>query len=138
FESEPTKKTPPRPNDDEEDSSGRDGRVHQSVYGSITEQHGHDGDNSATPLDENNLSEGNVGINEEVLNDEVLVFQNVLPDITEEAGPRRSQRTSKLPARLNEFVLDNKVKYGLNKYANHSFLSSKNYSFVSNLNKGLG
>ncbi|GJX88567.1 ribonuclease H-like domain-containing protein [Tanacetum coccineum] len=27
----------------------------------------------------------------------------------EEVGPKRSQRTSKLPARLNEFVIDNKV-----------------------------
>ncbi|GJZ69683.1 ribonuclease H-like domain-containing protein [Tanacetum coccineum] len=52
-----------------------------------------------------------------------------------DVGPRRSQRSSKLLARLNEFVLDNNVKYGLNRYANHSLLSAENYSFVSNLNK---
>ncbi|GJZ21391.1 ribonuclease H-like domain-containing protein [Tanacetum coccineum] len=50
-------------------------------------------------------------------------------------GPRRSQRSSKLPAKLNEFVLDNKVNYSLNRYANHSMLSPKNYNFVSNMNK---
>ncbi|GKA10481.1 ribonuclease H-like domain-containing protein, partial [Tanacetum coccineum] len=80
--------------------------------------------------DENNNSEGNVGSSYEV-----PIFQNDLPSVTEEVGPRRSQRASKLPVRLNEFILDNKVKYGLNKYANHSMLSPENYSFVSNMNK---
>ncbi|GKA13762.1 ribonuclease H-like domain-containing protein [Tanacetum coccineum] len=32
----------------------------------------------------------------------------------EEVSPRRYQRPFKLLAKLNEFVLDNKVKYGLN------------------------
>ncbi|GJY36156.1 ribonuclease H-like domain-containing protein, partial [Tanacetum coccineum] len=37
--------------------------------------------------------------------------------------------------RRNEYVLDNKVKYELNKYDNHYFLSAKNYCFMSNLCK---
>ncbi|GJR31843.1 ribonuclease H-like domain-containing protein [Tanacetum coccineum] len=51
-------------------------------------------------------------------------------------GPdlRRSYRHSKLAAKLNEFVLDGKVKYGLHRYANHSMLSVDNYCFVSNMN----
>ncbi|GKC40505.1 ribonuclease H-like domain-containing protein, partial [Tanacetum coccineum] len=130
FESEPVSKTPSSPNDDEEASPGRDGRVHQPVNGSIIKKPGNDGDHPATPLGEQNNSEVNVGINQEV-----LVFQNDLPNEIEEVGPRRSQRPSKLPARLNEFVLDDKVKYGLNRYANHSFLSAENYCFVSNQNK---
>ncbi|GJZ38594.1 putative RNA-directed DNA polymerase [Tanacetum coccineum] len=154
YESELTNKTPIRPNDDEDDSPSRDGRAHQPVNGSeaeqpgydgdnsvthgrvhqpvsesATEQPGHDGSSSATPLDEIDISEGNVGLNE------VPVFQNKLPSNSKEGGPRMSQRTSKMPAKLNEFVLDTRVKYGLNKYASHSFLKHKNYNFVSNLNK---
>ncbi|GKF53562.1 hypothetical protein Tco_0160472, partial [Tanacetum coccineum] len=40
-------------------------------------------------------------------------------------GLRRSNRPSKLPAKFNEYLLDSKVKYGLNRYANHSFLSAE-------------
>nr|GEW28618.1 ribonuclease H-like domain-containing protein [Tanacetum cinerariifolium] len=76
-----------------------------NVLGSITDQPGHDGDHLATPLDEQNTFEGNVS------------------------------RTSKLPARLDEFVLFDKVKCGLNRYANHSFLRPKIYCIVSNMNK---
>ncbi|GJS71465.1 ribonuclease H-like domain-containing protein [Tanacetum coccineum] len=82
--------------------------------------------------DENNVFEGNVGTY-----DEVCVFQIDLPSTTEEVGPRRSQRTSKLPDKLNEFDLHNKVKYGLNRYVNHSMLSFENYVFVSNMNKSV-
>ncbi|GKE17859.1 ribonuclease H-like domain-containing protein, partial [Tanacetum coccineum] len=41
------------------------------------------------------------------------------------------------PAKLNEFVLDDKVKYGLHKYANHTLLRGENYCFVTNLNKSI-
>nr|GEV85045.1 ribonuclease H-like domain-containing protein [Tanacetum cinerariifolium] len=134
YESDLTNKTPIRPNDDEEDSPSKDGRayqpvngseieqpghdgdnstthgrVHQPVSESVTEQPGHDGGSSATPLDEFDIFEGNDGLNE------VPVFQNNFPSNIKEGGPMRSQRTSKLPAKLNEFVLDTKVKYGLNK-----------------------
>nr|GFA00728.1 hypothetical protein [Tanacetum cinerariifolium] len=95
-----------------------------------TSQPGHDEKHPATPLDENNNSKGNVGTY-----DEVPVFQIELSNTTEEVSLRRSQRTSKFSAKLNEFILDNKVKYGLNRYDNHCVLSSENYGFVSNLNK---
>nr|GEY06892.1 ribonuclease H-like domain-containing protein [Tanacetum cinerariifolium] len=132
YELDFIKKTPI--NDYEEDSPSRDRTVHQPVNGSETEQPRHDGDNSAThdrihqpvsesvteqpghdggsfasPLDEIDIFEGNVGLNK------VYVFQSSLPSNTKEGGPGRSQRASKLPAKLNEFVLDTKVKYGLNK-----------------------
>ncbi|GJS04511.1 hypothetical protein Tco_0830811 [Tanacetum coccineum] len=111
VESETTSNSPPRPNDDEEGPSG-----------------------------ENTFSEGTLGLNKETLvleTQEVPVFKNMFHGQKEEASPslRRSRISSKLPAKLNEFVLDNKVKYGLNRYANHSFLSAENYCFVSNLNK---
>ncbi|GJY33132.1 ribonuclease H-like domain-containing protein [Tanacetum coccineum] len=81
FEFELVSKTPSSPNDDEEGSHGRDGRMHQPVLGSITDQPGHDGDHSTTPIDEQNTSDGNVGTNQEVPS-----FQNNIPNITEEVG----------------------------------------------------
>ncbi|GKF37599.1 hypothetical protein Tco_0114357 [Tanacetum coccineum] len=83
FESKPATKTPPSPNDDEEGSPSRDGKVDQPVLGSTIDQPGHDEDNSATHVDEHNTSESNVGLNEEVPS-----FQNILPNITEEVGPK--------------------------------------------------
>nr|GEZ12874.1 ribonuclease H-like domain-containing protein [Tanacetum cinerariifolium] len=112
------------PTDDEEGSYGRAGRVQQPVSDANIDQPGYGETYPATPLDENNVSEGNVGTSEEV-----LVFQTDLPVHTEEVGPRRSQRTSKMPARLNDYVLDNKVKYGLSNF--------ENFGFVSNLNKSV-
>lgn len=48
---------------------------------------------------------------------------------------RKSSRISKLPAKLNDFVLNTSIKYGLNKYVNHYLLNSDSCCFVSNLNK---
>ncbi|GKB71616.1 ribonuclease H-like domain-containing protein [Tanacetum coccineum] len=96
------------PNDEEEGSSGRDGRVQQPVSDANTDQPGYGETYPATPLDENNVSEGNAGTSEKV-----PVFEIDLPIHTEE------------------------VKYGLNRYANYSVLSSENYGFVSNLNKSV-
>ncbi|GJY82599.1 ribonuclease H-like domain-containing protein [Tanacetum coccineum] len=84
----------------------------------------------ATPIDENNQSEGNVGSS-----NEVPTFQNVFENQAEEVNLRRSSRVSKLPAKLNDYVLNNTVKYGLKRFVNHSMLSFDNFVFVSNLNK---
>ncbi|GJY95920.1 hypothetical protein Tco_0512281 [Tanacetum coccineum] len=56
---------------------------------------------------------GIVGSCDEAKAFEVPVIQNDLPSSFEEVGLRRSQRSSKLHVKLNEFVLDDKVKYGL-------------------------
>ena len=48
---------------------------------------------------------------------------------------RRSGRTSKLPTKFSDFVLDSKVKYGIDKVVNYSKLSKDNYCFSTNLNK---
>nr|GEW07104.1 hypothetical protein [Tanacetum cinerariifolium] len=98
------------PNDKDEGSPGRNGRVHQTVIGDNTDQLSHDDTHHATPINEKNIFEGKVGSSFEI-----PVFQNDLPNTIDEVGPRRSQRTSKLPAKLSEFVLVNKVKYGLNR-----------------------
>nr|GEY32465.1 ribonuclease H-like domain-containing protein [Tanacetum cinerariifolium] len=126
------------PNDDEEGLSCRYGSVHQSGpshsldqpkvdeqiptsgSGSDLQGSGTDGLVTATPIDENTSSEGNVGFN-----DQVPVFQNIFQNQTEEVNLKKSRRTTKLPVKFNEYVLDNKVKYGLNRYANHTHLDSQ-------------
>ncbi|GJZ03090.1 ribonuclease H-like domain-containing protein [Tanacetum coccineum] len=133
FESETTAKTSSSPNDDEEGPSGRDGNVHQPVPDSEN-QPGHGDQHFATPIDDENPSEGNGGSHLEV-----PIFENINQNETEEVSPdiRRSSRPSKLPAKLNEFVLDGKVKYGLHRYVNHTLLRGENYCFVTNLNKSV-
>ncbi|GJX24305.1 putative RNA-directed DNA polymerase [Tanacetum coccineum] len=84
-------------------------------------------DEEGTPL---NHDIGNVG-----KNNEGPVFQNGSENQKEEVIMGRSFRVSKLPVKLNDYVLNNKVKYGLNRFANHSLLSLENYVFVSNLNE---
>ncbi|GJU75634.1 ribonuclease H-like domain-containing protein [Tanacetum coccineum] len=58
FEAElETKTSNIRPNDDEEGSSGRDGRVHQPVTRVNIDQPGHDDTHPATPIDEHYIIE---------------------------------------------------------------------------------
>ncbi|GKE33217.1 ribonuclease H-like domain-containing protein [Tanacetum coccineum] len=129
IESETTPNAPnSRPTDDEEGPSGKDGiRLDMMI-------------NTLQLLYVRILFEGTVFLNQEVPileNIEVPVFENMFQGQKEEASPglRRSSRSSKLLAKLNVYVLDTKVNYGLNRYANHFFLSTENYCFVSNLNK---
>ncbi|GKB92830.1 ribonuclease H-like domain-containing protein, partial [Tanacetum coccineum] len=127
VESEPKTKIPISPDDEEEGPLGRDVNVHQ-------DDPGNDDLNIATHIDDNRNYEGNVGTNEQAPR-----FQNLFENQTEEVSPelRRSNRPSKLPIKLNEFVLDNRVKHGLNRYANHTFLDAESSCFISNLNKSL-
>ncbi|GJS78368.1 ribonuclease H-like domain-containing protein [Tanacetum coccineum] len=126
-------KTSSRPNDDQEGPSGRDGNVHQPVSDSES-QPGHGDQSFATPLDDENSSEGYGGSHLEV-----PIFENVNQSETKEVSPdiRRSSRPSKLSAKLSEFVLDGKVKYGLHRYANHTLPRGEKYCFVTNLNKSV-
>ncbi|GJT50104.1 ribonuclease H-like domain-containing protein [Tanacetum coccineum] len=89
------------PNDEEECTSGRDGSMHQPdvesdgsrdnpVQKLITSQARRDGEHTATPVEENTLSEGNI-----VPSLEVPVFQNVPEVQTEEVSLRRLE-SSKL------------------------------------------
>ncbi|XP_071740407.1 uncharacterized protein [Rutidosis leptorrhynchoides] len=50
---------------------------------------------------------------------------------------RRSQRDIAMPKRFNEYVVEGKVKYGLEKVINYSKLSKENLCFVSTLNKSV-
>ncbi|GKE56134.1 hypothetical protein Tco_1495319, partial [Tanacetum coccineum] len=48
---------------------------------------------------------------------------------------RRSSRQSVFPKNYNDFVVESKVKYGLENYVSYSKLNTKNFCFVSQLNK---
>ncbi|GKF38366.1 ribonuclease H-like domain-containing protein, partial [Tanacetum coccineum] len=95
-----------------------------------TSQTGNDNTHTATHVEENTCFEGNA-----VPLLEVPIFQNVPETQIEENGLRRSKRSSKLPDKLNDYVLDKSVKYGLSRYTNHYVLNADNFCFVSNMNK---
>ncbi|GKB88950.1 zf-CCHC domain-containing protein [Tanacetum coccineum] len=48
---------------------------------------------------------------------------------------RRSSRQTKLPINLNDYVVDSKVKFGLNRVVNYSKLCGENLCFTTTLNK---
>ncbi|GKE66911.1 ribonuclease H-like domain-containing protein, partial [Tanacetum coccineum] len=48
---------------------------------------------------------------------------------------RRSSRQSVFPKNYNDFVVESKVTYGLEKYVGYSKLNSENFCFVTQLNK---
>ncbi|GKA00887.1 hypothetical protein Tco_0673552 [Tanacetum coccineum] len=88
------------------DHSGSDVHLHQPGPDNVTAQPGYGVLHTATPLGDNIQYGGNEVPSLEV---PVLVFQNIPKTQTEESSLRRSNRSSKLPAKLNDFVLDNKL-----------------------------
>ncbi|GJZ62781.1 hypothetical protein Tco_0619202 [Tanacetum coccineum] len=50
---------------------------------------------------------------------------------------RRSSRQTKLPSSLNDFIVEGKVKYGVERVVNYANLNHDNYCFVSALNKSV-
>ncbi|GJW52763.1 putative RNA-directed DNA polymerase [Tanacetum coccineum] len=94
----------------------------------------HPEENSATHLGDNIISEGNFQNDSPVHNDIMSRGDN-----SEEEQPsvRRSSRPSKLPAKFNDFMLDSKLKYGIEKHVNYSKLNSVNYCFTTTLNKSV-
>nr|GFC37885.1 ribonuclease H-like domain-containing protein [Tanacetum cinerariifolium] len=56
-------------------------------------------------------------------------------DISETQNLKRSSRPYVFPKNYNDFVVESKVKYGLEKYVNYSHLLKDNCCFASVLNK---
>ncbi|XP_071740396.1 uncharacterized protein [Rutidosis leptorrhynchoides] len=77
----------------------------------------------ATPMDNISSPEGNTFVNENTTSS--VHTQTV----------RRSSRESVLPKNFNDYVLDGKVKYGIEKVVNYSLLTHDNMCFTTNLNK---
>ncbi|GJW23190.1 ribonuclease H-like domain-containing protein [Tanacetum coccineum] len=90
--------------------------------------------NTTTQVDDNSSYEGNVP---SILN----VFPNQpahTVDIDrDQPNIRRSSRPSKLPAKLTDYVIDSKLRYGIEKHVNYANLNSVNYSFTTTLNKSV-
>ncbi|GKG10454.1 ribonuclease H-like domain-containing protein, partial [Tanacetum coccineum] len=82
---------------------------------------------------DNPSSKGNVpsssGLNIQNAQDLPKNTSHVQPDI------RRSNRTMKMPAKFNDYVVNSSKKYGLEKYVTYSKLTTSNYCFSTNLNK---
>nr|GEW77492.1 ribonuclease H-like domain-containing protein [Tanacetum cinerariifolium] len=94
------------PYDDEEGPFGRDGSVHQPDT-DFGDQARHNDHHTVTPIGENTLFEGTLGLHQEVPvveTQEVPIFENLFLGQTEEVslGLGRSSRYSKFPDKLNE------------------------------------
>ncbi|GJS32458.1 putative RNA-directed DNA polymerase, partial [Tanacetum coccineum] len=90
-------------------------------------------DDGAALNDDEFISEGE-GI--DLYNVDMLFQENANQDRTKDGQyVRRSSRKSVLPSKLKDFVVDGKVKYGINSVVNYSNLSCDNFSFITNLNK---
>ncbi|GJU71897.1 ribonuclease H-like domain-containing protein, partial [Tanacetum coccineum] len=79
-------------------------------------------DEQVTTLEENTSSEGNEDVN----------------PMTSSQGNqnlRRSSRVSVFPRNYNDFVVESKVKYGLEKFVGYANLDDENLCFVTELNK---
>ncbi|MFS8035191.1 putative RNA-directed DNA polymerase [Helianthus anomalus] len=56
-------------------------------------------------------------------------------DVNVKVEPRRSGRISNMPRKFSEYVVEGKVKYGIEKVVNYSKLSIENMCFTTCLNK---
>ncbi|XP_071727351.1 uncharacterized protein [Rutidosis leptorrhynchoides] len=74
----------------------------------------------ATPLDNSTSPEG-------TSHSKPVVDQNL----------RRSTRETNIPKKFDDYVIEGKVKYGVERVVNYSMLNSNNWCFVSNLNKSV-
>ncbi|GKE90359.1 ribonuclease H-like domain-containing protein [Tanacetum coccineum] len=78
-------------------------------------------------------------------NEEVATFEeNIFSEGSLDQNPsssqgvqnvKRSSRQSVFPRNYNDFVVESKVKYGIEKYVGYSKLNSENLCFVTQLNK---
>ncbi|GKF15749.1 hypothetical protein Tco_0057211, partial [Tanacetum coccineum] len=123
---------PKRPNDEGRVSSNDDG---PELSSNINQ--GND-DSSATFMDETNNthSEGTVPDETYFIND--FYENSEFNSETEELRVhtlRRSSRQTKLPSSLNDFIIEGKVKYGVERVVNYANLNHDNYCFISALNK---
>ncbi|GJS16758.1 ribonuclease H-like domain-containing protein [Tanacetum coccineum] len=97
-------------------------------------------DSDATSMDETNNThpEGTVPLETDVIND---FYEHTELNSGVEEFPsnttRRSSKQTKLPSSLNDFVIEGKVKYGVEKVVNYANLNYANFCFISALNKSV-
>ncbi|GJS27107.1 ribonuclease H-like domain-containing protein, partial [Tanacetum coccineum] len=97
-------------------------------------------DSSATSMDETNNThlEGTISKETDFLNDFYVnsEFNSETKDLPVH-NLRRSSRQTKLPSSLNDFIVEGKVKYGVDRVVNYVNLNHDNYCFASALNKSV-
>ena len=109
------------------------------VHPDVTVDVNNEGEENATLEENEKQSEGDDDYYQE-FNDmfhDVVVTPVVTPE--REANmrtyTRKSSRKTNQPIRFNDYVLNSKVKYSINKSVNYSNLNRENYVFSTNLNK---
>ncbi|GJY23649.1 ribonuclease H-like domain-containing protein [Tanacetum coccineum] len=119
-----------------------EGRVSSNDNGtklSPDENQGND-DSGATSMDETNNThpEGTFPNETDFIND-FYEHSELNSDVEELPANtvRRSSRQTKLPSSLNDFIIEGKVKYGVERVVNYANLSPPNYCFISALNKSI-
>ncbi|XP_071719288.1 uncharacterized protein [Rutidosis leptorrhynchoides] len=115
-----------RPNDEGRDTEFSDGTTDLSQVDNNPINVNKEGDQSAT-LDEQLIPEGT-----SLQNDNTSTLEH-----GETSTIRRSERTAVLPKRFADYVVESKLKHGVEKVINYSFLNKENFCFVSNLNKSI-
>ncbi|GKD00672.1 hypothetical protein Tco_1170946 [Tanacetum coccineum] len=109
-----------------EDGSGSSSRTYIALQYSE--------DNTATQVDDNSSSKGNVpSVPNVVLNQ----LTHTIDIDRDHPSIRRSSRPSMLPVKSNDFVIDSKLKYGIEKHVNYANLNYVNYCFAITLNKSI-
>nr|GFB33064.1 ribonuclease H-like domain-containing protein [Tanacetum cinerariifolium] len=97
-------------------------------------------DSEATSMDEinNTHTKGIVSNETDFINDfyENLKFNSDVVELPANTL-RRSSRQTKLPTSLNDFIVEGKVKYGVERVFNYANLNHDNYSFIFALNKSV-
>nr|GEY76176.1 putative reverse transcriptase, RNA-dependent DNA polymerase, Gag-polypeptide of LTR copia-type [Tanacetum cinerariifolium] len=119
--------------------SNDDGRVSSFDDGTkLSSDYENDDDFRATSIDENTHPEGNVYDEIDLVDN---LFENVELNSESKDFPfnsvTRSFRHTKLPTSLNDFIIDGKVKYGIERAVNYANLSSDNFCFATSLNKSI-
>ncbi|GKF63966.1 hypothetical protein Tco_0187414, partial [Tanacetum coccineum] len=99
----------------------------------LSDQDQDDGSNGSASEDEMAAtSNPNVSLSE----DDNLDTLNTKHDQNLDNKPlRRSERSFIFPNKYDEYVVDSKVKYGLERYVGYSNLTNENFCFVIELNK---
>ncbi|GJV87262.1 ribonuclease H-like domain-containing protein [Tanacetum coccineum] len=89
-----------------------------------------------TQIKEISLSEGNIS---ESPTGSLIATHRLINDPidSQQTEPRRNRRVSKLPAKLNDYIIDNKLRHGLEKHVHYAKLIFVNYYFATTLNKSV-
>nr|GEU31560.1 ribonuclease H-like domain-containing protein [Tanacetum cinerariifolium] len=90
---------------------------------------------SATQINDNSLSEGNMSPSQYVFSNIPTHLESFERIDNVQSNVRRTSRVSKLPAKLNDYVIDSKLKYGLENHVSYAKLNYVNYCFTTTLNK---